>query len=191
MDYSSILFGISIGVIAMLGAFATRGLVLRRRRPPPAAAQSTVYHVEVVDRLPNPQEVKGLTHVLEWDPDDHWAVQESAGDGRWTQVLSGDRASMERRLDHRQSVLAGQLSNFRAQQANLPPDGPAWERWERKIDHLSQVDYRLVPDRRWRRHSLGVEPALEEIRQRLRMPSDKLRVRPLEDAERDELERAG
>jgi hypothetical protein len=185
MDLSSFFFGMFTVMLPMSGlAWA---LWLRARRPPPGAAQSTVYHVEVVEGSPAPEDVKSLTHVLEWDPDDYWALQESAGDGRWSHAMSGDRASMERRLDHRQSTLAGQLSNFRAQQTPLPEGGPAWERWERKIEHLSQVDYRLVPDRRWRRHSLGVEPALEQIRQRLRMPSDKLRIRPLEDPERDEL----
>lgn len=187
MDYSSILFGISIGVIAMLGAFATRGLLLRRR-PPPAAAGSTVYDVhDVVKRLPTPQEVKGLTHVLEWDPDDFWALQVTAGDGRWTIQMSGDRASMERRLDHAESLLASQLANFRVQQRILPEGGEAWQRWEGRIAHLGKAEHRLVPDRRWRRHSLGVEAALEAIRGGLGMSADKVRIRPLEEVEKEEL----
>ena len=183
------LYPTGLAVIAV-GAAAAVLFPRYSRQPPPGAAQSTVYHLpEVVEGPPAPEDVKNLTHVLEWDPDDYWALEETAGDGRWTHAMSGDRFSMERRLDHRQGMLQSQLANFRAEQTPLP-EGPAWERWERKIEHLSKVDYRLVPDRRWRRHSLGVESALEQIKQRLRMPSDKLRIRPLEDPERDELMRA-
>lgn len=185
---ASLIAEVTLIVIVVAGAFY-RG----RPSSQQSAHPSVVYHVEVVERLPTPQEVKDLTHVLEWDPDDYWALQETAGDGRWTGArgVSGDRASMERRLENEKRSFAGLLANFRAQQAPLPEGGPAWDRWERKIAHLSKADHRLVPDRRWRRHSLGVEAALLQIKDRLGMPSDKLRVRPLEDAERDELASSG
>ena len=44
-----------------------------------------------------------------------------------------------------------------------------------------------MPDRRWRRHSLGMQAPLEEILSRLELPADKLRIRPLEEAEKEEL----
>lgn len=182
--------GVAIGgALAALASIAAGGWRAPGTTSP--LPPSRVFEVvDVVRRLPTPQEVKGLTHVLEWDPDDFWALQVTAGDGRWRHVLSGARASMERNLAIQEGLLASQLANFRAEQRILPEGGEAWQRWEGRIAHLGKAEHRLVPDRRWRRHSLGVEAALEQIKQRLRMPSDKLRIRPLEEVEKEELERA-
>lgn len=190
MDFDSFLFGILAG-IAVISGLAAATLGARRRRGGtgslPPVRSFDVHDVIVVKRLPTPQEVKGLTHVLEWDPDDFWALEVTAGDGRWAFQMSGDRASMERRLDYAQSLLESQLANFRVQQRILPEGGEAWQRWEGRIDHLGKAEHRLRPDRRWRRHSLGVEPALEAIKAGLGTPSDKVRIRPLQEVEKEEL----
>lgn len=179
----SLIAEVALIVILTAGAFyrgrATTGSL-------PGQVRSFDVH-DVVRRLPTPEEVKGLSHVLEWDPDDFWALEETAGDGRWRFKLSGDRASMDRRLENEERSLAGLLANFRAEQSRLPEGGEAWQRWEGRIDHLGKAGHRLRPDRRWRRHSLGVEAALEAIRGGLGMSADKVRIRPLEEAEKEEL----
>ena len=124
MDWTSFLIG---SVPLLLAGLLYIAIVARVRRRggtsslPPSLPPSRVFEVvDVVKRLPTPQEVKGLTHVLEWDPDDYWALQVSADGSGWRHVLSGARASMERNLAIQESLLASQLANFRAQQSQLP-----------------------------------------------------------------------